>query len=69
MIPSTTTLKSWFDTFSAMFLTSIAVNIDQLDLQNLSKGALLAFAITIIRDLIKRLSQKYLDRKILANNR
>lgn len=64
MIPNSTTLKSWFDTFTAMFLTSVLVNIDSLDLNNLSKGAMLAFFITLLRDLIKRGTQKYLDSKI-----
>lgn len=52
-------LISIANTFGAVFLTSVATNIDSLDFTNLSNGALIAFGIAILRDVIKRISQKY----------
>lgn len=53
-------LISWFNTFMAVFLPAIALNIDSLDLTNLSQTTLLAFVITVIRSAIKIATTRFL---------
>ena len=51
---------SWFNTFMAVFLPAIALNIDSLDLENISSATLLAFAITVFRSMLKIATTRFL---------
>jgi len=51
---------SWTNTFLAVFVTAIAVNIDSLDVENLSSATLIAFIITVLRSSIKIATTKFL---------
>jgi len=51
---------SWTNTFLAVFVTAIAVNIDSLDVENLSSATLIAFIITVLRSAIKIATTKFL---------
>lgn len=53
-------VTSWTNTFLAVFVTAIAVNIDSLDVENLSSATLIAFIITVLRSAIKIATTKFL---------
>ncbi len=55
-----TELVSIVHTFVAVMLTAVVANINTLDLTHLTKGALVAFGVAILRSVVKTMSQTYL---------
>lgn len=52
-------LRSMLHTFIAVLVPIVLINLQTLDVTNLSKESLIAFGVAVIRSLVKALSNKY----------